>query len=334
MPTDGRISTALRTKSRQRRPRRARGLKLVELAGGQHGVVSLGQLESIGLSPSAVRTRVAAGTLHRVHAGVYAVGRPDLPKYGRWMAAVLACGEETLLSHGSAAALHELLGAGGGRIDVTIPHRRRGSKPGIRVHRFMSLSAPDRAVVRGIPCTSVPRTLLDLAAVAPRNVLERACDQAEVIGTLDMRAVRGLLVRRAGQQGVRRLATVLGTGEVGEQMAGSPLEKEFLDLCKRARFPLPSINEWLAIEGEEWQFDFVWHAERLIVEVDGWATHRTRRSFREDRRRDRLLRLAGWEIVRYTWDDVVHDAVRVEREVRSLIAEARTLGGRSGPRPS
>jgi hypothetical protein len=180
----------------------------------------------------------------------------------------------------------------------------------------------------------VPRTLLDVAAVAPRNVLERACDQAEVVGTLDMRAVRELLVCRAGQPGVRRLATALGTGEVGEQLVRSPLEKEFLDLCKRARLPLPSVNEWLAIEGEEWQFDFVWHAQRLVVEVDGWATHRTRRSFREDRRRDRLLRLAGWEVVRFTWDDLVQNAARVEREVRSLIAEPRTLEARSGVRSS
>jgi very-short-patch-repair endonuclease len=94
------------------------------------------------------------------------------------------------------------------------------------------------------------------------------------------------------------------------------------------------VNTWITVDGEEMQFDFVWHAQRLVVEVDGWATHRTGRSFREDRRRDRLLRLGGWEVVRYTWDDVVHDAARVEREVRSLIAEARTLGGLSGLRSS
>src|SRR5436190_7877188 len=192
MPTDGRISMHSAAKLDQRRRWRRRESELRALATAQHGAISLTQLRELGLSDPGVRRRVGNGRLHPVHRGVYVVGRPDLPKYGRWMAAALACGEGALLSHWSAAAWHELLGAGGGRIDVTVPHRRGRSRPGLRVHRITSLSASDRVVVGGIPCTSVSRTLLDLAAVAPRNVLERACDQAEVIGILDMRAVREL----------------------------------------------------------------------------------------------------------------------------------------------
>jgi len=192
----------------------------------------------------------------------------------------------------------------------------------------------DRTAVRGIPCTSVPLTLLDLAAVVPRGVLERACDQAEVLRVLDMAAIDELLQRSGGRPGVRALRTVLGTEGLGEGVPRSELERRFLALCRKAALPSPSVNTGITVDGEECQFDFVWHAERLVVEVDGWATHSTRRAFREDRRRDRLLRLAGWEVVRFTWDDVVHDAARVEREMRSLIAEARTLGGLSGPRSS
>lgn len=237
-----------------------------------------------------------------------------------------------MVSHRSGASLHELLGVGGGPIDVTVPNRRKVSRPGIRIHRSTSVRARDRVVVRGIPCTSVPRTLLDLAVVVPRNVLERACDQAEVVGVLDMAAMGELLSRFRGRAGVRALRAVLGAGDLGEDIPRSELERRFLALCRKAALPSPSVNAWITVDDEEMQFDFVWHAQQVIVEVDGWATHRTRSAFRDDRRRDRLLRLAGWEAVRFTWDDVVHDAARVEREMRRLIAEAGTLTGRSGLR--
>jgi predicted transcriptional regulator of viral defense system len=81
---------------------------IVAIAGRQHGVIALWQLVSLGLSESAVRERIAAGRLHRIHQGIYAVGRPDVMIKGMRMAAVLACGDGALLSHQSAATLHEL----------------------------------------------------------------------------------------------------------------------------------------------------------------------------------------------------------------------------------
>jgi hypothetical protein len=235
------------------------------------------------------------------------------------MAAVLACGDGALLSQRAGAALQGLLGWGGGKIDVTIPRRSALSRPGIRVHRSTRLAPQDCAEVEGIPCTSVPRTLLDLAATVPKHVLERACDQAERQGSLDVREVDGLLERHAGQPGVRCLRAALRLGTVGEGIPRSELERRFLALCRRAGLPRPSVNEWMAIRGEEMQCDFVWHSERVVVEVDGWDTHRTRRAFEEDRRRDRLLRLAGWEPLRFTWDDVTAALAHVEEVVRTLL---------------
>src|SRR5919197_893360 len=125
--------------------------ELAAIARRQHGVISLTQLRALGFSDSGVRKRVAHRRLHRVHNGVFALGRPDLPKHGRWMAAVLACGEGALLSHRASTALHELLSVGGGPIDVTVPNRSARSRRGIRIHRPVALHPSERAVVEGIP---------------------------------------------------------------------------------------------------------------------------------------------------------------------------------------
>jgi Transcriptional regulator, AbiEi antitoxin len=260
-------------------PRRERRLEdgLLALAERQHGVVKLAQLRALGLSLPGVRARVAAGRLHRVHAGVYAVGRPDLPIEGRWMAAVLACGRGAALSHRTAAAAHGLLTSAQTRIDVTVTRRVGLSRRGICVHRPTSLSAADLASARGIPCTSISRTLLDLASVLPRPALERACDQAELLRLLDMAAMDELLARSSGRRGVRVLRAVLAAGELGKNIPRSELETRFLALCRAAGVPAPAVNTWITVAGEEMQVDFVWQAQRLVVETDGFRTHRTRK---------------------------------------------------------
>lgn len=169
----------------QRDRKRLRERALVALAGREHGVIALAQLRSLGLSPSGMRTRVASGRLHRLHGGVYALGRPELSTEGHWRAAVMACGPDAVLSHRSAAALQGLMSTAQTRIDVTVPRRSSLSRPGIRVHRYPCLIPVDRTSVDGIPCASVVRTLLDLTAVVHPLALERACDQAEVLRLLD-----------------------------------------------------------------------------------------------------------------------------------------------------
>jgi very-short-patch-repair endonuclease/predicted transcriptional regulator of viral defense system len=306
----------------QRGRKRRRELALAELAGRQHGVIALAQLRSFGLSPSGVRTRVAGGRLHRVHAGVYALGRLGLSKEGHWLAAVMACGPDALLSYQSAAALQGLRATAQTMIDVTVPRHSSRSRPGIRIHRPSCLTPLDRTSVDGIPCTSVGRTLLDLAAVLQRPALERACDQAEVLRVLDMHAVRELLARRAGHPGVRRLRDVLETGHVGENVPRTKLEEGFLRLCRRADLPLPEVNVWMAVTVEEMQVDFLWRQDRVIVEVDGFATHRTRQAFRRDRRRDQLLTSAGWRVIRFTWDQVTKEPTYVIEVMRKLVSAA------------
>jgi predicted transcriptional regulator of viral defense system len=179
--------------------------RVAKLAERQWGVVSLAQLRAAGLSDDAVQRRAAAGRLHRLHHGVYAVGHTVLRREGRWLAAVLACGEGAVLSHRSAAAHWGLLQSNATRIDVTTP-RTRAANAMIRVHRSRSLDARDATAHRGIPITSVARTLLDLAATIRAEHLERALAQAQYLELYDHRAITDVLARANGHRGKRPLA--------------------------------------------------------------------------------------------------------------------------------
>jgi very-short-patch-repair endonuclease len=320
MLDDGRKTAAISPKSGHGRRGPAPLDRLIVAIGArQHGVIALWQLLDLGLSPRAASDRVAAGRLHRVHQGVYAVGRPDLPPKGRWAAAVLACGDGALLSHRSAAALHGLLRVGGSPIDVTVPRRSCLSRPGLRIHRSTCLAPEDGTTVDGIACTSVAATLLSLAAVVPPNILESACNQAELDGVFDLEAIEELLERRRRAAGTARLRSVLSLDALGDR-SKSGLERRFLRLVRRAGLPEPAVNEWIAVPGEEMQCDFVWHARRVIVEVDSWKFHSTRRAFHDDRRRDRALRFAGWQPLRFTDRDLDESSSAVVTELRTALA--------------
>jgi predicted transcriptional regulator of viral defense system len=274
-------------------------VRIAGLADAQHGVVSLGQLERLGLSPRAVRNRVATGRLHRVHRGVYAVGRARLSVHGRRMAAVLACGPGAVLSHRTAAAALGLQRAGA-RIEVTVPSRSARRRSGLIVHRSPGLHPEDTTTVNGIPCTTTARTLLDLAAVASATELARAIEAAERLRLFDLHAVEAQLERAPGHPGAARLRAAL---VAYSEPPPSREEFERLGFEVLARTPLgrPLVNTLIDTAEEQLEVDFCWPDRRLIVEADSWEFHKTRAAFERDRRRDLLLRAAGWTVIRITW---------------------------------
>jgi predicted transcriptional regulator of viral defense system len=220
-------------------------LAISRVAERQHAVISLTQLKRLGLSASAVRGRAASGRLHRIHRGVYAVGHARLTQRGHWMAAVLAYGPAARLSHRSAALLN-LRADNRHRTDVSVPSRSARSRPGIDVHRTTTLTARDCTTVDGIPCTSVARTLLDLAEVVPPRQAERAIEQAEFLRLFDLRAVEDVLARANGRPGASVLRSVLvDLEEPG--LTASDTEELFLALqgCRAAH----SQGQRLALRG-------------------------------------------------------------------------------------
>jgi len=174
---------------------------IAAIAGRQHNVVALEQLRSLGLSASTVRGRVASGRLHRVHPGVFAVGHANLTCKGRWMAAVLSCGARAVLSHRSAAALWGLRPDNRAASDVSSHGRAGRQRAGIVAHRAAGLTPADMTAIDGIRCTSLARTLLDLAEHVSGRELERAIDRAEVLRLLACEQSRTfLLARPAGAE--------------------------------------------------------------------------------------------------------------------------------------
>ncbi|MGH2800410.1 MAG: type IV toxin-antitoxin system AbiEi family antitoxin domain-containing protein [Solirubrobacterales bacterium] len=287
---------------------------MAELAERQHGVVSLAQLRVLGLAAGAVRERVAAGRLHRLHRGVYAVGHASLSLRGRWMAAVLAFGPAAVLSHWDAAALWELVGPRGTRFHVTIDTRAGiPRRDGLTPHRSR-LHDEDRELVDGIPVTSVPRTLLDLAEVLDPHGLQRAYEEAARIRALDVRAIEGLLARSNGRRGVGALRALLDYDPGPAVDTRSELERLFCDLIRGAGLPMPSVN--VLVEG--FLVDAYWPVARLVVELDGYEYHRGREEFERDHAKLGRLRLAGYEVLPLTYLQVTEEPGWVVGAVRSL----------------
>jgi hypothetical protein len=252
------------------------------------------QLLNLGLSVDAIESRLRRGSLHRLHEGVYAVGHGDVSLRGRWLAAVLAAGPGAVLSHRAAAALWGLRPYDG--IEVTAPHRR-ASRLGSIVHRSSLLPADERTVVDGIPVTTVPRTLFDLAAVLPRRQAERAVEEAEVQGLTDELSLPDLVARYPGRRGARTIRRLLERGNIGLHVTRSELERRFLELIMAVGLPPPALNAL----AEGFECDVVWREQRVIAELDGRSTHDTGTAFERDRRRDRVLAAAGWRVIRVTW---------------------------------
>jgi hypothetical protein len=298
-----------------------RDVAIGELAGRQHGVVTLGQLQVAGLTPSAVRKRMRAGRLHRIHRGVYAVGHKRLTGHGRTMAAVLAYGSRAAASHLSAAGLHGLRADNRATTDISLPLQSARSRPGIHAHATPTLRAGDVTHCHGIPCTSVARTLLDVADIVPRRQLERAFEQAQVLRLFDLRALEDVLAHANGRRGTGIVRCLLSELEDEAGITANDLEDRFLELCRTAGLPKPAVNEWLILDdGPPVKADFAWRRQRLIVETDGWGAHGTRQGFERDRRRDQRLRLAGWEPVRFTRRQVVREPDRVVATTAALLA--------------
>jgi predicted transcriptional regulator of viral defense system len=214
-----------------------RDVEIGELAERQHGVVSLGQLKLAGLTASGVRDRVEAGRLYRIHRGVYAVGHGRLTGKGRTTAAVLAYGSKAVASHRTAGGLQELREDNSAQTDVSLPLQSVRSRPGINAHAASTLRPADVTTRHGIPCTSVARTLLDLADVVPRRQLERAVEQAEMLRVFDLGELHEVLARANGRRGAVVLRDVLGELDDEPGLTASDLEDRFLELCRQAGLP-------------------------------------------------------------------------------------------------
>jgi very-short-patch-repair endonuclease len=267
---------------------------IAKVAGRQHGVVTSAQLYEAGIDKDGVRWRVAAGRLHRLYRGVYAVGHRSLSWRGRWLAAVLAAGDGAALSHTSAAALWEFLRPIQGPIHLSLPATvRRKSRPGLQLHRSRTLTPSHITSRHGIAVTTPARTIEDIRGSTEPYLFRRALRQAELAGH---RVPHLSLVKRSR----------------------SDLELLFLTLCDRHGLPRPHVNQ--RVHGR--LVDFFWPEQRVVVETDSWEYHHGSVAFEDDHDRDLELRARGIAIRRYTGDQLEAAPAAVVADLREALGLA------------
>lgn len=288
---------------------------LARHAARQHHVVSWAELLALGWSRDGILHLVASERLFPVYRGVYAVGRRDLTREGRWMAAVLAAPSGAALSHISAAVSGELLARDSPRPHVIVPVAASNRGPrGIHVHRSSDLTEEGVMVRDAIRVTTPLRTLLDLSRsrLSDRS-LNAAVRQAGRLHHADLQQLAGL--PRLGKI-VRLYDPLIGLTE-------SDFEVLFLAMCKRFRLPAPTPQ----FRFGGLRADFAWERHRVAVECDSRRWHDNDVSFLTDRRKERVMRARGFVLLRLTWAEVVHEPARVAAEIRSTLArQAQLLG--------
>jgi Protein of unknown function (DUF559) len=299
---------------------------MLVLAAGQHDLLTLEQLLDAGLSRDAIKHRIRTGRLHRIWPTVFTVGRPTLTREGEWLAAVLACGEGAALSHVSAAALWGIWeGARPRWPHVTVPtdSGRRGL-PGIKLHRAPTLQATDITTRSAIPVTTLPRTLLDLTSVLKAKQLKSAVRQAERTHGLDLACLSTSLDALPPSSPPRaKLKRILEAYVPGTASTDGDPETEFLDLCAQHGIPLPTPQ----FEIGPYRADFAWPELNLVVEIDDRGSHDGYVAFQDDRIRDRAMKAAGFDVLRFTRNEVRRSPAAAAHELAAAIAAQRARTG-------
>jgi hypothetical protein len=282
---------------------------LARIARKQHGVVTRVQLLDAGVSSDEIKWRLREGSLIRVHRGVYRVGHKAPSIEARYIAAILACGDGAVLSGHAAGYLWGLIKGTAPPPEVTAPTNRRVK--GIRTRRARS-GEINATKWRGIPITTVPRTLVDLSSLLQLQDLARACHEAGVLHRTTPRQVEQILESRPNTPGAKQLRKVMH-GEVHVTL--SALERRFLERLREAGLPEPVTNRKAGAK----RVDCRWPQHHLTVELDSYRFHNTRHAWELDRRREREAHARGDDFRRYTHDDVFEDPKQMLKELRGLL---------------
>lgn len=293
--------------------------RVARVAELQRGRITRDQLRALAISDSTIKRLIGSGRLVRVHRGVYAVRPVVALPLGCETAALLACGPNAVLSHGSAAALWKICEPQRSEVHVTIPWRRHRHQPGLRIHRTAHLLPRDVRVEQGLPVTSPARTLLDEAASLTSREFERELDEAlnvlQIVRPGDLEDVLNRARHRRGAPLLRRLLAARTT----ETITQSEAERMFLRLVREAGLPEPDTQ----VKLEGFTVDFLWPQQRVVFEVDGYRFHTSRRAFDRDRRKDQTLKAAGFDPNRVSRDQIKREPLMVLSHVAGALGRAR-----------
>lgn len=292
--------------------------KIAWIAGRQHGVVSRAQLLAAGISRHTLDRRLAHGSLRTVHRGIYAPAGAPLTSMGLRAAALLASPPGSALSHWSSAELWGIAPERRGPVHVTSPGGRT-RRPPLAIHLSSSVSSVT-TTRSGLPCTNLPRTLVDLAATTSLEATRRLWGTCASRGLLRPDRIEHELrghPNRPGTQAIRSLLT--SRQHVVRGRTRSALEAACVRLCGEHRLPAPEVNTLIRVGESVYEADLAWPHVQLIAEVDTWGTHGHVEAFASDRARDFVLTTHGWRIVRLIEDDIFGHPRRTAEGLRRLI---------------
>lgn len=299
------------------------------LAETQHGVFATWQAIERGIGEDVIRARRKAGLLVPLHQGVHALGHQRLTQKGRGMAAVLACGPGAVLSHFHAGRLWHMCGSHG---PIEVLRQSGGFRPeghqGVRLHQTRRLHGYEVTVEHGIPVACRERVLLDLAGRTDAKRLERIFVQTYKSGRLDWQRLRTIITRRRGCKGVGRLRRIALEVDPQALETKSVSEVDFLALCREASLPTPAVN--VLVEGH--LVDFLWPAQKVVVETDSWSHHGDRPTFEKDHQTDVDLIAAGYEVHRATYKMLERNPDPILSNVRRAL-RTRTASNFLPPSP-
>jgi len=298
--------------------------RIAETATAQGGVVSLSQLRDEGVSRQLAAERAEVNQLHRVHRGVYTVGHRSISRATHLRAALLACGEGAIISHATAAAFWGLYDEWPHLIDVTVPVEAGRKINGVRCRRCRYPLEEEIAIRYGVHCTTVARTLVDLAGIWGTSSLRRAVGRAAFLKQLDVDALDLAIHNAKRRRGMRILNAIAGdwrTQDGSLPDIRSDFEALVHPQLVRMGLPRPETNVRMLLEGEVLEVDFLWEEQRLVVETDGGGTHETPIAFQQDRHRDQLLIAAGYRVMRITWKQMHGDPEGVVARIRRTLKD-------------
>jgi very-short-patch-repair endonuclease len=287
------------------------------IAATQKTLLTTEQLSACGLGDDAISYRVKAGRMHLEFRGVYSWGCGQLPPLARELAALLACGERSFISHRSAAFVWGMRKTPPAEVEVSVVGREAKSRAGIRVHRIRAIDKREVRREQGLWVSSPARTVLEVAAAGTGDELVEVIDAGLAARRFKPRDLHVVLERNRPCRGAARLAEVLGD-ETAMAISRSRAEKALLRLIRDARLPVPETN----VPFGQLEADFVWRSERLIVELDSVTYHSGPGVFQRDREKDLVFRDAGFDVLRFTRWHVIHEpAMVLARLVRALVGQ-------------
>jgi very-short-patch-repair endonuclease len=295
---------------------------LARPAAKQHGLATRDQLRSAGLTDRQVDLRIESGLLRVVHTGVLHHAAAPFTAKSRLLAGVLACGPTAVGSHRSAATVHGFEGIHRARPEITVCDTTKPRLRDATIHRTDTLESVDRTIVDGIPVTSKARTILDLGAVVPFEVVERVVDVAVVRDQVSEVSLVSAIDRlgRSGRRGTAALRAILLAGLPDDKLA-SVLEHDLHQLIRKAAVPSPVLQfPLVCADGRTVYLDFAWPSLRIAVEADGHRWHSSRKQLAHDRVRRRAIQASGWEHYDYGWGEVHDDAHAVVGEIARLLS--------------